>query len=288
MLMAGCAMVQPTSEPLGSEHNPVKLALAPATETPKALLAADALTQLLTTETGLRFKLSVPTSHAAVIEAMATNNVDVGWLEPLGYVLAHERVGARPLLASVRNGSTSAGGLIVARADSGIVSLDDLRGTRFTYPDEMSAGGYVMPRALLAEHGIELDGFFATTTFEGSTSGVLQAILSRRADAGAIAGPSIPPALLEQLRVIARTDPVPNDTLGLRKDVSPALARQIEEGLARVAASPAGARLLHDLYGIDGLGAVSDDAFEPVRQAVRLLDLDLDAALAPRRPTAAP
>ena len=101
-------MVQPTSAPLGTEQNPVKLALAPSTDTQKALAAGEPLVELLEAETGLRFKLSVPTSYAATIEAMGTHNIDVGWLAPLAYVLAHDRVGAEALVANVRAAAPTA------------------------------------------------------------------------------------------------------------------------------------------------------------------------------------
>jgi phosphonate transport system substrate-binding protein len=287
LLSAACSMVQPASAPLGTDQNPVKLALAPTTDTQKALAAGESLTRLLEQETGLRFKLSVPTSHAAVIEAMGTNNVDVGWLSPIGYLLAHDRVGAEPLLASVRNGSTTARGQIVVRADSGITSLAGLRGTRFAFVDDSSATGSIMPHALLAANDLDPDDFFDKTLALGSRSAALLAVANRQVD-GAALPESGAEARPEQVRVIARTDPVPNDTLCTRRGISPALARKIGDGLLRVSASPAGARALGDLYQIDGLGGVTDADFRPVRAAVHLLSLDLDAELAPRRGPASP
>jgi phosphonate transport system substrate-binding protein len=294
LFATACSMVQPTTAPLGTEQNPVKLALAPTTETPKALAAIEPLTRLLAAETGLRFKLSVPTSREAVIEAMGTNNVDVGWLPPLAYLVAHERIGVEPLLANVRHGSTTASGEIVVRADSGITNLDGLRRRRFAFVGETSVNGYLMPRALLVSHGIDPDGFFAGTAFAGSSDAVLLAVTARRADGGVTAGDGAsaarltPPTQDEQLRVIARTDPVPNETLCLRQGIPPAVARQIGDGLLRLAASPAGAQVLHDLYSADGLAPVSDDAYKPLRAAVALLDIDLNAALAQRRTVTAP
>src|SRR3954468_15186189 len=79
LLTVACSMVPPAGAPLGSEQNPVKLALSPATDTQKAIAAIEPLTKLLTAETGLRFKLTQPTSNEAVVEAMGTTNVDVGW-----------------------------------------------------------------------------------------------------------------------------------------------------------------------------------------------------------------
>ena len=94
---------------------------------------------------------------------MSTNNVDVGWLPPLAYLVARERIGVEPLLANVRHGSTTASGEIVVRADSGISNLDGLRRRRFAFVGETSVNGYLMPRALLVSHGIDPDGFFAGT-----------------------------------------------------------------------------------------------------------------------------
>ena len=70
---------------------------------------------------------------------------------------------------------------------------------------------------------------------------------------------------------------------GWRKGVPVAVTAKLRDGLLRVAASPDGARLLHDLYGIDGLSPVTDAAFGSLRTAVSLLALNLDEALAPRR-----
>src|SRR4051812_35194204 len=121
LLMTACSMVQPAGAALGTEQSPVKLALAPTTDPQKALAAIEPLTRLLAAETGLRFKLSVPTSHAAAIEAMGTTNVDVAWVGPLGYLAAHERVGAEPLLAGVRNGTAASARRIMVRADGGAI-----------------------------------------------------------------------------------------------------------------------------------------------------------------------
>ncbi|MFN8633454.1 MAG: PhnD/SsuA/transferrin family substrate-binding protein [Chloroflexota bacterium] len=206
-------MIAPAVAPLGSEQNPVKLALAPASDTPKVLAAILPLTKLLEQETGLRFKLSTPTSHAATVEALGTTNVDVAWLAPLGYLLARERVGVEPLLVAVRDGSTTS--------------------MRLPVPLETIANA--------------------------------------------------PPDARQQVRALVRTEPVPNDTIAVRKGVPAAVTAKLRDGLLRVAASPDGARLLHDLYGIDGLSPVTDAAFGSLRTTVTLLGLNLDEALAPRR-----
>jgi phosphonate transport system substrate-binding protein len=300
LLSVACAMVQPAPRPLGTEQNPVKLALAPTTDTPRAFSAGKRLSDLLERETGLHFSVSVPTSYAATLEAMATHNLDLSWLSPQAYLLAHERTGTEALAVQVRDGSTTSTGQIVVRADSGITSLEGLRGTRFAFSDDRSLVGYHATRALLLAKGLDPSEHFIETAFVDGDDRVALAVYGRQVDGGAIAGdiavrPSgaaggqrtvfqpLPPDLGEQLRAIGRTDPVPNDVVGIRKGVTREIGTKIREGLLRVAASPPGAATLQELYGVEGLAPATDADFAAIRAMVALLDLDLDAELPPRR-----
>jgi len=49
------------------------------------------LGDLLSQEIGMPVEVSVPTSYAAVIEAMGANQVEVAWLAPFSYVVAHQK-----------------------------------------------------------------------------------------------------------------------------------------------------------------------------------------------------
>lgn len=297
VLAAACSMVQPAVAPLGTEQNPVKLAFLPSTDTAKVLSGGEALTRMLERETGLRFKISVPTSYTATIEAMGTTNVDIGWLAPLAYVLAHDRIGAEPLLASVRGGSTSAASQVIVRADSGITTLDGLRGRIFAFPDQTSPTGFLFPDAYLVSRGIDATTYFSQTTYAGGHDRVVWEVYNLKADGGVTFGESAPGLgvdarttvqgsltdVLDKVRVIARTDPIPNDTLTVRRGLPPDLVEQIRAGLLRAAASEPGLKSLRDLYRIDGLGPITDAEFAAVRAAVEVLDLDLDEEIA-RRP----
>jgi len=302
LLLAACSMVQPAPAALGTEQNPVKLALSPGTPPQQALTTGEPLARLLERETGLRIKLSVPTSYAAVIEAMGTHNVDVGWLGALAYVRAGERVGAVPLLAVVRAGSATRPGQVVVHADSGITTLAGLRGKRFAFVDEASVAGYHFPRVLLHTNGIDPGTFFAQTTFAGSHDQVVLAVYRRQVEGGATFGESVPgaatdaraavqpmlPDVFEKVRVIAQTAPIPNDTVSVRQGIPPEIVQKLREGFIRVAASPAGGQALRDLDGLDGFAPVTDADFLPVREAVQVLGLDLDAEIAPHRASTSP
>src|SRR5215207_5142679 len=101
---------------LGSAATPLKMAFVPSADSQKVLSSGQPLADLLTRFTGLTFQVSVPTSYAAVIEAMGANNVDIGWLAPFAYVLAKDKFGAEVILASLRGGSKTYTGQIITAA----------------------------------------------------------------------------------------------------------------------------------------------------------------------------
>jgi phosphonate transport system substrate-binding protein len=285
-LAAACSMVQSRPAPLGSEQNPVKLAFGPSADAPKVLAASQELTRALEKETGLRFKLLVPTSYAATIEGMTTTGIDVAWLSPLAYVQAHQAVGAEAILTGLRDGSPLSTGQIVVRTDSGITTLKGLRGKRFAFVDQTSGFGYLLPKAVFKGSGIDLHGFFSETTFAGSDSKVIQAVYDRKADGGATSADRLPdgdrdprmrleeslPDVMTATRVIGRTEPMPNDGICVRKGVSPEIVEKVRSGLLRVAQTDVGQKALRDLYGADGLAPIADADFEQVRRAAASLN----------------
>src|SRR5690606_736281 len=108
-------------------------------------------------ETGLSFTGDVPTSYAAVVEAMCADRVDIGWVSPLAYILAHEKCGADMSLVSVTRVGTSYWAVIVTRTDSPIQTIEDLRGKRFAWVDSSSTSGYLFPRSMIQAKGLKLD-----------------------------------------------------------------------------------------------------------------------------------
>jgi phosphonate transport system substrate-binding protein len=281
---------------LGSAANPLKMAFVPSADSQKVLASGQPLADLLSQQTGLSFTVSVPTSYAAVIEAMGAENVDVGWLAPFAYVLAHDKFNSQVVLASVRGGSKTYTGQIITHVDSGINYLRDLPGKKFAFVDPGSASGYLYPSALLSGNGIDPKTAFSESIFAGGHDKVVIAVYNRQVDAGATFGDSVPgvttdarttvvstlPDVMEKVKVIAVTDPIPNDTVSVRAGLPAELTAQVRDGLLAVAQTDQGKQLLRDLYNINGLATADDSEYDSVRRAASTLGLNLEQELAPR------
>ena len=167
------------------------MAFVPSADSQKVLASGQPLADLLTAATNLNFKVSVPTSYVAVVEAMGSNQVDVGWLAPFAYVLAHDKNGSQVILTSLRQGSKTYRSQIIVRADSGINNIEQLRGKKFAFVDPASASGFLFPNAMLADMGIDYKTFFSDTIFAGGHDKVVIAVYNKQVDGGATFGNSI-------------------------------------------------------------------------------------------------
>ncbi|MEC9423451.1 MAG: phosphate/phosphite/phosphonate ABC transporter substrate-binding protein [Nitrospinota bacterium] len=269
-----------SAEPIGTSKNPLSMMFVPSGDAQVIVKGGQDLAELLKKETGLYFKTSVATSYAAVIEAMGAGKVDIGWLATFSYVLAKEKYDVELLLLVQRFGSPFYRGQIMVRTDSGIDSLKDLKGKSFAFVDPASTSGHLYPKTLLLSKGLDPKKFFGKTVFAGSHNAVVFSIYKGEVDGGAAYDGSRAavaksyPDIFEKIKVIAYTKEIPNDTISVRKELPENLKTKLREGLKQISQSPEGSKILKNLYGISGVMDL-DGLFDPVREAARLLNMDL-------------
>ena len=238
--------------------------------------------QLLQKATGLHFKTSVATSYAAVIEAMGAGKVDVGWLATFSYVLAHDKYGVELLLVVQRFGSPFYRGQIMVRADGGIQDLAGLKGKRFAFVDPgFHIRAFVSQKPCFISQGFDPKHFFQEKSFlSGRITRWFFPYIKGEVDGGAAyegsrsAVAKTFPDVFDKIKVIAYTKEIPNDTVSVRKGLSGDLKMRIRDGLKKLSRSPQGSKVLKKLYGISGFTDL-DGLFDPVREAGRLLNLNL-------------
>ena len=283
MMAVGCAQ---QSAELGTAKNPIKMAMVPSLDTNKLILSGNKLAELMEKETGLKYDVSVPASYTAVITAMGSGNVDVGWLPPVPYVIAHDKYGVEVALVTVRNKSTKYWSSIIARNDKGINRLEDLRGKRFAYGDAVSTTGAIYPKHLIRSSGYDPESFFSNAIYAGAHDRVIMAVYNKQVDGGAIYGGvgtdarekvvNSLPDVMEKTHVIAKSIEIPNDTVSVRKGMSPELVKKITDGLIKVAASDEGRITIMSLYGIDGFEHTKDSDYNSVREVARAENVQVE------------
>ena len=270
-------------EELGTEGNPIKMYFVPSAEVDKVVRNADIIANHLKNETGYYFKTAIPTSYAAVIEAMGASEADIAWLATFAYVIAHEKYGVDVALKTVRFGAHQYRGQLIARADSGIKDLSDVNGKTIAFTDAASTSGFIYPSALFFKEGIKT----GETFFAGGHPQAVLAVYEGTADVGCTYwSPKRPdgsvgdarravretyPDVVEKVVIIGYTDWIPNDTVSFRKDFSGDMRDKIVTVLKAYAETEEGKGALGDLYNITGLVDASDSDYDVVRDSLEAL-----------------
>jgi phosphonate transport system substrate-binding protein len=216
----------------------VRMAVRSMASDPRLATRYAVFQALLQRATGLPVKLYQSSDYNGVIQAFASNQVDVADLAPDSYANVDSQIGklAAPILAP-RDAEGAMGYYsgVVVKADSPYRSLADLKGHALVYPDFNSTSGYLFPRAKMREQGFDPDTLFSKTGFSGGHTQSVMAVENGQFDAAVVymsggtpqTGFSTGPVFrLTQLGLIKAGDfrtiwsagPIPNTALSVRAD----------------------------------------------------------------------
>jgi phosphonate transport system substrate-binding protein len=266
MTLVGCGTPK-----LGTEKNPIVMSFVPSGDTEDIIASGDTLADMITEKTGLVVAAEVGTDFAATREAMGAGKAHIGWLNTFNYVLASEKYGVEVGLVTVRYGSSSYKGQLNVRADSGIETIQDLKGKVMCWTDPNSTSGYIIPRIFLAANGVDPDTDLAKTVEAGSHNNVITQVYNGECDAGASyddARGSVEedlPDVKEKVVVLAYTSDIPNDSVSFAKDFDSEMKEQIITALLEIAETEEGAAALENLYSIAGLQRADDSFYDVFR-----------------------
>ena len=136
---------------------------------------------------GLPTTIFVSQSYNALIEAMEAGKIDVAYLGGSTYVAAYNKgLDVVPMAVARLQGRTYYKSCIITRPDSGIKTLQDLKGKSFAFVTPTSTSGGVGPRFYLNKNGINPEDFFKSLIYAGKHDSVFLAVKNKKVDAGAV------------------------------------------------------------------------------------------------------
>ncbi|GAC1352123.1 MAG: phosphate/phosphite/phosphonate ABC transporter substrate-binding protein [Polyangiales bacterium] len=250
---------------------------APSVEGDRTRQALVDICRVLGDAVGLDIAPMRVTSYAALERAIVEGRASFGWFPPV--VLARlELAGLVKAIAQCTRSGVRYHSSLIARADSPLQKLDEVRGARVAWVDRSSASGYVFPRLLMAAHNMNPRQTFAQELFLQSHAEVVRAVVEGTAEIGAtfatltedgrvIRGGWTDPdgSNPRPIKVIATFGPIPNDAMA----ASTALASDVSDALARAAigctATPPLRAALRHLFGADSLSPIAPNAYADLR-----------------------
>lgn len=274
--LTGCDLKK---APLGSKENPIKLHFVPSVEAKVLADRSKDFKTYLEKNTPYYYSITIPQSYITVVEAFGTKRADVSALNTFGYILANDKYGAEAKLTMIRHGSPTFQAQFVARADSGITKLEDLNGKTVAFVDPASTSGYLLPLKTLRDKKIQPK----ETMFAMKHDSVISMIYQKQVDAGAtfysppqgevledarrlVLGQY--PDVVEKIKIIALTEPIPNEPFVFRKGMPEDMKTAIVQALLKFLETPEGKRAFRDLYGVTALKAAHDADYDVVREMI--------------------
>ena len=269
----------------------LRVGFVPSEDAQQVIQNAQPIVEILQKQLGMEVQPFVATDYTGVVEALRGNKLDIAFLTPASYVLAKSEANVRVALKSERKGSPYYYAAIITRADSGIKSLEDLRGKTFAFGDPLSTSANVFPRKMFHDHGIDPVRDFKQILYAGGHDATVLAVLNGKVDAGATYANSPDnqdtawmrylkkPEDIKKIRAIAFSEPIPADNLVLNGSLDERIAKKVEEIFLTLSRDPQGKKMLRDLYQIDGFVPASDKDYDSVRQAFAIAGISLKEAL---------
>lgn len=291
-------MEEPTEAPMpemGTADNPIIVAFEPSATSTEITASGQQLLDLLSQETGLTFKGVVPTSYAALTEAMGSGNAQIGWMATFAYILAHQKGYADVALITNRFGSDHYGAQFIANIDSGFTPAADTPATEAEldtllqfkdktpcFADEQSTSGHVIPLIFMKKAGLA-DADIPDPVYAGGHTQVVQAIYdggicdygTTFVDARSNIAEDYPD-VNDKVVVIFQTEAlIPNDNMSYAPDMPQDLRDQITAAVVKVSETEEGKTALNDLYQIAAVVPVDDTAYDTFRSYLEASGLDL-------------
>jgi phosphonate transport system substrate-binding protein len=302
---------EPTVNPLGTADMPIVLALAPSANTTELMAGGDAIAAKLGELTGLTFTVTVPTSYAALVEAMGSGNAQVGFLPTVPYIVAYYKGYATIGLITLRNGADHYAYEIItnqAMIDNGVftsyydavtgkdtadaaTALAQFAGKRPCYTDPLSSSGYLVPAGFFASNNIKT---LAGAWVQGHPTVVKSIYLSpgnnekhtgEICDFGTVyvdartAVTTDFPDVNDKVAVLWVSDAIiPNDTISIATSVPEDIRAKIVSAFETIASTDDGLTLLKNGgYSIGGLKIVDDSFFDQYRVFLESINFDINS-----------
>lgn len=259
----------------GAASAEIKFGILPRLSATEMSAMFTPLAEYLTKETGEKVTLVIPKDFETYKEAVKAGQVDMGFSNPLIYVQLKQGTAMDPLaLSSEVKGGTKFRGIIVARKDSGIEKVQDLKGKKLSFVDKDSAAGYIFQMLLLNKAGLDVQKDFTTLPFAKKHENVMMSVFSKAADAGGIREDDFDKMKdkvdLSQMRIVGYTDYFPNwpvyATAKLNKDV----AAKVRAALLKLKPNDPQSVTILDKAKLTGFVPVADKDYDDLRKAAKL------------------
>ena len=134
----------------------------------------------------MKVQFTPVTDYPAAVEALVNKKVDLVWFGGFTFVQASIRSGGRVVPLAQREEDTKFQSVFIAKTNSNIKSLADMKGKQVSFGSQSSTSGHLMPRNFLLQANIEPEKDFKRIAYSGAHDATIASVVSGKVDAAAL------------------------------------------------------------------------------------------------------
>jgi len=254
----------------------VKMGVFPRRSPEETKAAFKPLADKLSKDLGEEVQLVVPNSFKEFWKAVKKNQFDLVHYNQYHYIRSHREQGYRVIVANEEFGQKQLSGIIAVRKDSGINSLEDLRGKMIVFGGSKKAmGSYIAPTAILKQAGL-IEGRDYLVNFASTPPGAVVGLMTDVGSAVGVGDSAVEairntdptPVDASKLKTIATSEPFTHLPWAVNSNVSEEKAKKIQSIMTNLGNSEEGKKILVSAK-VTGFYAVTDKDFVKVREMIK-------------------
>ncbi len=135
---------------------------------------------------GMKVEFTPVNDYPAAVEALVNKKVDLVWFGGFTHVQANIRSGGKIVPLAQREEDTKFQSVFIAKTDSGIKTLADMKGKQVSFGSQSSTSGHLMPRSFLLAANINPEKDFRRIAYSGAHDATIASVVSGKVDAAAL------------------------------------------------------------------------------------------------------
>jgi phosphonate transport system substrate-binding protein len=144
------------------------------------------LASYLEQKLGVKVEFTPVNDYPAAVEALVNKKVDLVWFGGFTHVQANLRSGGKIVPLAQREEDTKFQSVFIAKTNSGIKALTDMKGKQISFGSQSSTSGHLMPRSFLLQAGLNPEKDFRRIAYSGAHDATIASVVSGKVDAAAL------------------------------------------------------------------------------------------------------
>ncbi|MBW5414980.1 putative selenate ABC transporter substrate-binding protein [Pseudomonas sp. MAG002Y] len=219
----------------------------------------------------------VPVSdYAGVVEALASDRLDMAWLGGFTFVQAQLKAPMNPLVQREEDQKFTSKFIT---ADPNVKSVQDLKGKTFAFGSISSTSGSLMPRYFMQQEGIIPEQFFSRIAYSGAHDATAAWVQAGKVDGGVL-NASVWQKLVDakkvdtsKVKVFATTPPYYDYNWTVRGNLDPQLAAKIKAAFLALDPSKPEDKAILDLQAASRFVETSPENYKGIEGSARAAGL---------------